>query len=220
MSKIPSLTLRSLFKNEMVSIPTIDKEVSVVGNAGSLLKSNHGAEINNSGYVIRCNDAPANTNRNDIRIVAHSAVNNMKTEHFRNCKYCIVWYPKQFEGTVVGPMSKFRNLPTKFISLTDPNLASIYLFYTKLTGIPKIDGIWVSTGFFAFSIGQMLAKRVKLFGFGAFAGDPNAPFHYYGNLRQPQGYILKTHRNHKFLEEARGIIKFKEAYPDRLLIYK
>lgn len=226
---INKFTLPELFNNEIVEIKQVDN-VSVVGSSGSLLIRNYSESIDSGDYVIRCNDAQVKNfskhvgNRNDIRIVAHSAVKNINREHLDGCNYLICWFPDQNIQLVKNELGKFRTIypNCKILALTGKDLQSIYNFYTGLTNIPKMNDIWVSTGFIAFAIGVALSKnKLNLYGYGCFTqnNNNNIPFHYYGKQKTEQMKVLLGHQNHKFVDEAKGYTKFKEQFSDRLNIY-
>lgn len=220
-------TLPDLFNNEIVEIKPVNN-IAVVGSSGSLLMRNYSKSIDSNNYVIRCNDAQIKNysnqvgNKNIIRVVAHSAVKNITKEHLNGCNYLICWFPPQNTQLVKNELGKFRNIcpNCKILALTGKNLNSIYNFYTNLTNVPKINGIWVSTGFIAFSIGVALSdKNINLYGYGCFSQNNNAPFHYYGKQKTEQKIVLLGHQNHKFVEEANGYIRFKNKFKDRLNIF-
>jgi len=222
-----SFALKSLFDYKFVEIEK-KQECTVIGNSGILLHRNYKGYIEGTnGYVVRCNDAPlipSTTNRNEIRVVVHSAVSKMSEHHFKNCKYCVVWFPKDQLSNVQGGMRKFQksNPNTIFLQLTDSFLHQIYHFYTQLTGIPKIQGIWVSTGFIAFTLAHLYSlEKVNLMGFGAFApSHDKAPWHYYGSpTTKDQKELLKSHKNHYFMSEAKGIANFAKQFPDKINIF-
>ncbi|XP_078283875.1 alpha-2,8-sialyltransferase 8F-like [Rhinoraja longicauda] len=206
------------------------KTCSIVGNAGILINSSCGAEINRADFVFRCNLAPLTNYTNDVGTKTDIVTSNPTIiikrfqklnlrrkpfiDHLSAYKDAFIMLPA-FAYSFCTPIS-FKVLYTledfgtnqHAVFLNPSYIGSIVEFW-KNEGVKEKH---LSSGFIILSAALEMCEEVRLYGFWPFSNDVHGKMffhHYYDNVLPSKAHSLPAEFFKLMQLHTKGIVKLQ-----------
>ncbi|XP_041666686.1 alpha-N-acetyl-neuraminyl-2,3-beta-galactosyl-1,3-N-acetyl-galactosaminide alpha-2,6-sialyltransferase isoform X2 [Cheilinus undulatus] len=203
---------------------------ALVSSSGHMLGAGAGAEIDQTGCVIRMNTAPTRGfekdvgRRTSVRVVAHSSVLQLikKEKLFfqdpTNTTY-IFWGPERnmrqdgkgwIFNAILKMAKKYPNVT--MYALTKEKVQRCDDVFQNETGKNRLkSGAYLSTGFFTMILAMEMCDSIYVYGmvndnYCSQANQRSVPYHYYEKSRSNECKMYKFHEHfrhggHRFITE-------------------
>lgn len=206
------------------------KTCSVVGNAGILINSSCGAEVNRADFVFRCNLPPLTDYKNDVGtktdIVTCNPTILIKRfqkldlrrkpfmDHLSAYKDAFIMLPAfaysfctQLSFKVLYTLQDFgTNQHAVFLN---PSYVRSIVQFWKGEGVKETH---LSTGFIILSAALEMCEEVRLYGFWPFSNDVQGKMffhHYYDNMSPSKAHSMPAEFFKLMQLHTKGIVKLQ-----------
>ncbi|CAJ1070184.1 alpha-N-acetyl-neuraminyl-2%2C3-beta-galactosyl-1,3-N-acetyl-galactosaminide alpha-2,6-sialyltransferase [Xyrichtys novacula] len=203
---------------------------ALVSSSGQLLGAGAGEEIDNTGCVLRMNDAPTQGfekdvgSRTTVRVVSHTSVPWLvKNESYYfqqavNTTY-VFWGPErnmrqdgkgQIYSALLKVVKKYPNV--SMYAVTREKVEYCDKVFENETGKNRMKtGTYLTTGFFTMILAIEMCDNIHIYGmiqdnYCSKANHSPAPYHYYGKMWLDECKMYNFHENrrrggHRFITE-------------------